>query len=397
MSVCCVTETTLYYRGLPASGGLLDPLMGTVDRRHLCATCMQDARHCQGHPGHIKLAFPVYHIGFVDTVLKALRCVCFACARACVSDEERATFQTHAGNYEEGDGDGDACGGGGGKHRLHALHNLTRTRRTCVHCGMVRPTISRAAFGLRVDWPADVAWESAEEEAYCTAPFTARDALSILRHVPHADLALMGFDPVQSHPQHMIVQNLVVCPPCTRPAVYSSEGSRSRGQNDLTMKYLEILKRSNEVAQGMSGTHWADLSEVTPDLLERLARLQSEVFMMVTSSARVAKPPGMGRNSSNASGKSLQERLKGKEGRVRGNLMGKRVDFSARCVITPDATFECDRVGVPHRIAMNLTVPELVNADNVGTLTRRVRRGAHDVHGALNVVHVDGSLTSLAA
>jgi hypothetical protein len=54
MSVCQVTETTLYYRGLPASGGLLDPLMGSVDRRHLCATCMCDAKFCQGHPGHIQ-------------------------------------------------------------------------------------------------------------------------------------------------------------------------------------------------------------------------------------------------------------------------------------------------------------------------------------------------------
>ena len=81
MSVCQVTETTLYYRGLPASGGLLDPLMGSVDRRHLCASCMCDARTCQGHAGHLELSYPKYHLGYVDTVLKVLRTVCFACSR----------------------------------------------------------------------------------------------------------------------------------------------------------------------------------------------------------------------------------------------------------------------------------------------------------------------------
>ena len=336
MSVVRVTDTTLYYRGLPARDGLLDPLMGTVDRRHLCATCMSDARTCQGHPGHLELAWPVYHIGFVETVMKTLRCVCVACTRVCATDEERASLvDVHLE----------------GRARFHAVHAALRTRRACVHCGLTRPAVSRVALGLRLDWPDDAAWESDEERAYFTAPFAARDALSVLRGVPDDDLAFLGFRPDESHPRDMICQTLVVSPPCTRPAIYSSEGSRSRGQNDLTMRYLEILRRSNEVETTLRGVHWEDVpaSDVSDDLLERLARLQYEVYMLVNSSARIPKPHGMGRNSSNASSKSLQERLRGKEGRVRGNLMGKRVDFSARCVITPDASFECDRVGVPHR------------------------------------------------
>lgn len=63
--------------------------------------------------------------------------------------------------------------------------------------------------------------------------------------------------------------------------------------------------------------------------------------------------------------KSLKQRLKGKEGRVRGNLMGKRVDFSARTVITPDPNLQIDQVGVPRSIAANMTFPEIVTPFNI--------------------------------
>lgn len=56
--------------------------------------------------------------------------------------------------------------------------------------------------------------------------------------------------------------------------------------------------------------------------------------------------------------KAIRSRLKGKEGRLRGNLMGKRVDFSARTVITGDPNIMLDQVGVPRSIAMTLTYPE---------------------------------------
>lgn len=378
MAVCQVCETTLYYRGLPASGGLLDPLMGTVDRRHLCATCQNDPRGCQGHPGYMALSFPMYHIGFIDTVLKILRVTCFCCSRICITDEEVASLDET-----------------NGRSRLTSVHNAFRTRKTCPHCDMVRPTMARIPLGIKVTWPADMQWANDEEREYCTSTFTARDALSIVRNIPHDDLVVLGFSPKESHPMNMIVQNMVVPPPCTRPAVYSSEGSRSRGQNDLTMRLLEVLKRSHDISNFMGRETWKTIPIVTTELMERLNRLQYEVFMLVNSNARVAKPAGMGRNSSNANGKSIHERLKGKEGRVRGNLMGKRVDFSARCVITPDAWFECDRVGVPYKIAMALTFPETVNAENMRHLSERVRIGTTNVRGAQNVIHADGCVTDL--
>ena len=100
---------------------------------------------------------------------------------------------------------------------------------------------------ISIEWPDDFEWLDDAERDYCTAPFTAREALSILRNLSDDDVATLGFDAARSHPANMIVQNLVVPPPCTRPAIYSSEGSRSRGQNELTARLLEILRRSNEL------------------------------------------------------------------------------------------------------------------------------------------------------
>lgn len=395
MSVVEVTESTIYYRGLPASGGLLDPLMGTVDRRHLCASCMRDARTCQGHCGHIALAFPVYHLGFIDTVLKALRTTCFCCSRVCVTADEAAALERDRT---------EVTASGRSRERLGALHGLVRTRRTCPHCNAPRPTYARTPLGISVEWADDTPWESDEEREYCTQPFTAREALSVLRHMPPDDVRLLGFDPNRSHPMHMVLQNMVVPPPCTRPAVYSSEGSRSRGQNDLTARLGEVLKRSQDVATALRVVtgdppsrrpRWDDAT-LTPDVLGSIERLQYEVFLVVNSNVRAVRPQGMGRCGGSTTMKSLSDRVRGKEGRIRGNLMGKRVDFSARCVITPDAYFDCDVVGVPHRIAMGLTVPERVNVTNVRVLGDRVRRGAKSVHGAANVLHRDGTTTDLA-
>ena len=377
MSVCKITETTLYYRGLPASSGLLDPLMGSVDRRHKCASCMNDSKTCQGHPGHIELSFPVYNVGFIDTVMKTLRTVCFCCARLCATPEDLQPLKDLKG-----------------RAKLTAVHNCVRGRKVCLHCSMPRPTYMRTPLGIKVVWPANTDWSSEEEMMSCSATFTARDALSILTHIPKEDVAALGFNGELSHPMHMIMQNLVVPPPCTRPAIYSSEGSRSRGQNDLTVRFLEVIRRSQEVASYLEH-HWSVVEKVSDELMERVNRLQYEVFMLINNNVRVQRPPGMGRASGSVNSKSLSDRLKGKEGRVRGNLMGKRVDYSARCVITPDAYFDCDRVGVPYRIAKNLTIPETVNTMNIRLLSDRVRRGSNDVHGALTVIGLDGIVTNL--
>jgi len=80
--------------------------------------------------------------------------------------------------------------------------------------------------------------------------------------------------------------------------------------------------------------------------------------------------------------KAIKERLKGKEGRIRSNLMGKRVDFSARSVITPDPSLDLDELGVPIRVAINMTIPETVTQHNIDEMRNLVSNGPNLWPGA---------------
>jgi DNA-directed RNA polymerase II subunit RPB1 len=82
MSVCHIIhpETMDETRTKPREQGLNDPLLGSVDRHFKCKTCNQDMSECPGHFGHIELAKPVYHPGFIKKVKKVLEIVCHNCS-----------------------------------------------------------------------------------------------------------------------------------------------------------------------------------------------------------------------------------------------------------------------------------------------------------------------------
>jgi len=95
--------------------------------------------------------------------------------------------------------------------------------------------------------------------------------------------------------------------------------------------------------------------------------------------------------------KAIRARLKGKEGRLRGNLMGKRVNFSARSVITPDPNLALDQLGVPKHIATIMTVPEVVTIHNQNKLRQLVERGANQWPGAKYIRRIDDKLIDLSS
>ena len=77
--------------------------------------------------------------------------------------------------------------------------------------------------------------------------------------------------------------------------------------------------------------------------------------------------------------------MKGKQGRFRGNLSGKRVDFSSRTVISPDPNLRIEQVGVPIHVAKILTYPQKVNPANIDLMRKLVINGA-DAHPGANFV-----------
>ena len=95
--------------------------------------------------------------------------------------------------------------------------------------------------------------------------------------------------------------------------------------------------------------------------------------------------------------KTIQMRLKGKEGRIRGNLMGKRVDFSARTVITADPNLSIDQVGVPRSVALTLTVPVRVTHFNQSYMEKLVANGVMAYPGAKFIIRSDGTRIDLSS
>jgi DNA-directed RNA polymerase II subunit RPB1 len=176
----------------------------------------------------------------------------------------------------------------------------------------------------------------------------------------------------------MILTFLAVCPPQVRPSVAFDATLRS--EDDLTFQYAQILKANNLLKkQEEQGAAGHIINETAALLQFYVATLINNELSSAQSKHKNGRPI-----------KAIASRLKGKEGRLRGNLMGKRVDFSARSVITPDPNLSLDELGVPVSIAMNLTVPEYVTGSNIDYLRQLVEKGPLEWPGAKYIIREDG-------
>lgn len=92
-SVCKVDSAEIYEKGKPKAGGLSDPRMGTMDKfGGICTTDGANMYDCPGYFGHIELAKPMYHCGFIKTVVRVLRCVSFHDSKLLIDKVRRSKF-----------------------------------------------------------------------------------------------------------------------------------------------------------------------------------------------------------------------------------------------------------------------------------------------------------------
>jgi len=203
---------------------------------------------------------------------------------------------------------------------------------------------------------------------------TPEKAYNILRKISIENAKLMGF-PEDSHPSWMIWTVLPVIPPPERPTMTVSP--QRRGEDDLTYALFNIFKANQELKKKIAqGCHASKLSA-------NYELLQFRVATYTTNDLQ--KQPRVKQRS----GREMQgvsQKLKGKEGLPRQNMMGKRVDFSGRTVITADPTLSAEELGVPLEIAMILTKPVPVTAENFDECWERVLRGPHVYGGANSII-----------
>ncbi len=172
----------------------------------------------------------------------------------------------------------------------------------------------------------------------------------------------------------MILTVLPVPPVTVRPSITLESGQRS--EDDLTHKLVDIIR----INQRFQENREAGAPQLIIEDLWEL--LQYHVTTFFDNSVSGIPPA---RHRSGRPLKTLSQRLKGKEGRFRGSLSGKRVNFSARTVISPDPNLSINEVGVPMPIARTLTIPAVVTPRNIEQLKVYVRNG-EDVHPGANYV-----------
>ena len=375
-SVVEITSNATYEGNEPKIGGLFDPRMGVLENGKQCRSCGQSNNNCPGHFGHYRLARPVYYIQFLPMILNVLSCVCINCSRLRVDKELRSSIKSKSGE-------------GRWKELMEASSNISRCgQETEDGCGTRQPNRYKREGIARIV----AEWDAIDTKAVTAdamrQPLEVEYVQRLFRRITDEDVAFMGFNPRWCRPDWMICSFLAIPPPHVRPSVVQENNQRS--EDDLTHKLFEIIKTNNmlqtRIDADANKTNKSYVDELTNVLQYHIATLIDNQIPGVAPSAQRGGRPL----------KSIQQRLGSKEGRIRYNLQGKRVEMSARSVITPDPNISVAELGVPTRIAMNLTQPERVTEYNIDKLYKLVQNGSTVYPGAKTLVRKDGRMISLA-
>jgi len=361
-SVAEITAPETYDEdGMSVQGGLMDGRLGTLEPGQKCLTCGNTAARCPGHFGHIELAEPVLHIAFIDNIYKLLLSTCRSCSRLRMSQEDLDKFAIIRKREA-------AFTIISQKRIPEQILEKAKKAKECPHCG-------KPQYDLIFTKPT-IFIEKTEIGENRLLPITIRERFS---QIINEDLKLLGYDPDTARPEWFILQALPVPPVTVRPSIILETGIRS--EDDLTHKMVDIIRVNQRLKESKEAGTPPLIVQDLVDLLQYHATtyFDNEVSGIPQAHHRSGRPL-----------KTLTQRLKGKEGRFRGSLSGKRVDFSSRTVISPDPNLDLSEVGVPESVAMKLTIPEIVTEWNIERMKKIVINGPSKFPGVNYIVRPDG-------
>ncbi len=338
VSVAKIVTPELYdIDGYPVDGGLMDLRLGAIDPGVRCRTCGGRLKECLGHPGVIELARPVIHIKYIPLMDIILRSTCEACGKVLLEEEDM-------------------------KKDMKKRIKKAKDRKKCPHCSIVQEKV-------KLDKPSTF-------KAGKTRLFPG-DIRERLAKVSDEELKKLGINGKTMRPEWAVLTALLVPPVTVRPSITLESGERS--EDDLTHKLSDIIRANQRL--------WENLNAGAPEVIieDLWDLLQYHVTTFFDNSISKIPPA---RHRSGQPLKTITERIKGKEGRIRKNLAGKRVNFSARSVISPDPYLKINEVGVPYEIAKIITVSERVNSMNLERLKKLILSTSYP--GANYIVRPDG-------
>ena len=374
-SVVEVTKYDTYDKEVPVVKGLFDIRMGSTEMGKICGTCHQKNIDCPGHFGHLELARPVYHYHLISMIPKLLNCVCFNCSKLLIDKDSNLVKNILKKP---------------GKIRFNEINDLCNKIRRCGEsnidgCSYKQPDKYKVINieGIQAKWTKLEVNETNSSDIK-TQLLKIEQVKSILEKITDEDCNYLGFSNLWCRPEWLICSVLPIPPPAVRPSV--KQDNTQLMMDDLTHKLCDIIKHNKIIKGKLDNDSNADVDNWSQVLQYHVATLIDNEL------------PGGINQAQHRSGrplKSIRQRLKGKEGRIRNNLMGKRVDYSARSVITPDPNIDLDELGVPMKIALNLTYPEKVNTINYKLLNKLLEKGYDKWPGIKSIIKKNKTMITL--
>lgn len=368
-----------YNKYEPQKGGLVDLRLGTSDPYLNCNTCGLNMEKCPGHFGHHELPDYFFHFGYLNQLKLILQCTCLKCSNLLIENTEDL--------YEK-------LKNKKGSHRFLEVKDLAKKASYCFNCGVPVPKIKKEVKDngtIRIVLEQEIAntetdektGESKEIKQKVLEELAPRQVYDIFRNMKESDIFLLGFNPKQGRPQDFIIKNFPIPPVIIRPTSKIDMMTASTQEDSLTLKIADIIKNSNRLRKQLS-KETVEGDDVSTAVYDSAANVQYNMAVYFDNES-ISLPRSEFKTGGRPT-KSISERLKGKPGRVRGNLMGKRQDYCARSVITGDPDVNIDEIGIPLSVAKNITFPEIVTPQNIKELSKLVRNGDKAYPGANFVI-----------
>ena len=354
-----LTSSEIYENKGPKEGGLIDRRTGTTNLALTCNTCNLTCKDCPGHFGHILLKYPMFHIGFITYVRTILNCICHNCGRLRCTNEKKDILKSNINKLSN-----------------EQLYELSKkyclNGKKCVNCDA--NLLNFTIYPNKTEGKLLFIAERKTSDEKLKIEFNQKNVYDLLAKIPDEDARLLGFNPSVNRPTDLMFTVFPVSPVCIRPSV-RIEGTNTTSENDITRQLAYIYKQNEGLINAYANGREND-KEIYKSLLQQGVAAIIDNDNQYTTTTELKKKPM----------KSFVDRLKSKDGRIQCNLMGTRVNYCGRAVLTGDSSININEVGIPIYIAKILTRPEYATPENIERLRKYVKNGKDKYPGANSLI-----------
>lgn len=348
-SACNIISKDLFSNDRPLDQGIYSLAMGTTSYSYRCKTCMATRDKCPGHFGSVQLKYPVTNPLFRTEVIRWLKLICHTCGEALgkISDDG-----------------------------LMKVSNANGKVVVCKSCETKQPVI----------------YKDPKEPIFLMKKFDDKEETRIYNDEIEQILSRVSMETVKKInpninyiPGVLMLRTVPAIPNNARPDVRKIKGGGRSNNNDATTFLKNVVSTNEAVPLLMTDE-------------DKLANENALNLLEITFSNMIKDPTGSIASSRIVGGNgqaltSLSARLRGKEGRIRGNLEGKRIHYAGRSVISGDNNINIDEVGVPIAIAKVLQVPETVRPYNIDKLMTYFLNKNSTYPGCSKIIKADTGAT----